>query len=576
MAEGKTYGIKKGLVVSFGALLAGILAIGGIAFFLTFRVTVPAGYIGVINAKTGQSLSAGQILAKPGEKGIREDFLSPGRYYFNPWSYSIEIHPEINIPGEKIGVQESLVGAPLPAGEILAEAGQQGIQREILGPGTYRINPYATKIHLYDNLVIPAGKLGVQTSQVGKPLPTGKLLADDGEKGVLRGTLTPGTYRINPFQIKVDIYDAINIPAGSVGVQVAKTGKIAEKESVLVEPGERGVQKNLLPAGMHYVNPYEYDVIVVSIQAQKLDMDANLNTNITTKEGQVLETEAVDFPSKDGFQIVSDVTVEWSIDPNRVAEVVATIGIEDKIIDKVIRPNARSISRTEGSKYAAKDFIVGIGREEFQRTFFDKMKLSSQDRGILIHRALIRKITVPAEISEPIKQSVIAVEENLRNQQRIETAKSAAQLAQEEALAEQNKRRVEGETKKFEVQLEAEAIAAQANIKAKQRLDAAKVNLESSEIEAQAILKTGTAEADVIKLKKTAEAEGLAASVGAFGDAKAFAMYQFASKLAPNIQVVFAPAGEGTLWNSLDDFFKIGETGAALKQMQQQSPQSQE
>ncbi len=321
---------------------------------------------------------------------------------------------------------------------------------------------------------------------------------------------------------------------------------------------------------MHYINPYEFDVIVVSIQAQKLDMDSNPNTNITAKTGEIIETEPVDFPSKDGFQIVSDVTVEWSINPDRVAEVVATIGVEDAIIDKVIRPNARSISRTEGSKYAAKDFIVGTGREEFQKTFFEKMKLFSQDRGILIHRALIRKITVPSDISDPIRQSVIAVEENLRNQQRIETAKSAAQLAQEEALAEQNKRRVEGETKKFEVQLEAEAEAAQLNIKAKQRLEAAKINLESSEIEAQAILKTGTAEADVIKLKKTAEAEGLAASVKAFGDPKAFAMFQFASKLAPNIQVVFAPAGQGTLWNSLDDFFKIGEAGAVLKQMQQQ------
>ena len=570
MADVQAYGIKKGLVFSLGMLLVGILAIGGIAFFLTFRVTVPAGSIGVINAKTGKLLEAGQILAKPGQRGIREDILTPGRYYFNPWLYAIEMHPEINIPGEKMGVQESFVGAPLPAGEILAEAGQKGIQKDILGPGTYRINPYATKIHLFDTIVIPAGKLGLQTSQVGKPLPAGNLLADEGEKGVLRAILMPGTYRINPFQIKVDIHDAINIPAGYVGAQVAKTGKMPQKDSVLVEPGERGVQKALLPAGMHYINPYEFDVIVVSIQAQKLDMDSNPNTNITTKAGEVIETEPIDFPSKDGFEIVADVTVEWSINPDRVAEVVASIGIEDQIIDKVIRPNARSISRTEGSKYAAKDFIVGSGREEFQKTFFEKMKVFSQDRGIIIHRALIRKITVPNEISEPIKQAVIAVEENLRNAQRIETAKSAAQLAQEEALAEQNRRRVEGETKKFEVQLEAEAEAAQLNIKAKQRLEAAKINLESSGIEAQAILKTGTAEADVIKLKKTAEAEGLAASVKAFGDPKAFAMFQFASKLAPNIQVVFAPAGQGTLWNSLDDFFKIGEAGAVLKQMQQQ------
>jgi len=164
----------------------------------------------------------------------------------------------------------------------------------------------------------------------------------------------------------------------------------------------------------------------------------------------------------------------------------------------------------------------------------------------------------------------------LRNKQRTETAKSGAILAQQEALAEQNRRQVEGETKKIEKQLEAEAVAVQAQIQAKQRLEVAKVGLESAEIEAQAILKTGTAEANVIKLKKTAEAEGLAASVRAFGDPKAFAMYQFASKIAPNIRVVFAPAGQGTLWNSLDDFFKIGATGAAVEQMQQQTQEPQQ
>ena len=570
------YGIKKGLMFSLGVVIIGIVAIGLISSLLVFRVTVPPGKIGIINAKTGEPLPPGQILAQKGQKGIREDFLSPGRYYFNPWYYAIEFQPEINIPGGKIGVVESLVGDPLPPGEILAEKGQQGIQREILGPGTYRINPYAAKVRLFDNVVIPAGKLGVQTSQVGKPLPPGRLLADEGEKGILRNVLTPGTYRINPFEIQVQLVDAVNIPAGSVGVQVAKTGKIPEKDSTLVKPGERGVLETTLPPGTHYINPYEFDVIVVSTQAQKFDMDSNPNTNIIAKDGKILETEAIDFPSKDGFQIVADVTVEWSIDRDRVAEVVASIGVEDAIIDKVIRPNARSISRTEGSKYSAKDFIVGSGREEFQKTFFDKMGVFSKARGINIHRALIRKITVPDLIAEPIKQAVIAVEEDLRNKQRTETAKSAALLAQQESLAEQNRRQVEGETKKIEKQLEAEAVAVQAQIQAKQRLEVAKVGLESAEIEAQAILKTGTAEANVIKLKKTAEAEGLAASVRAFGDPKAFAMYQFASKIAPNIRVVFAPAGQGTLWNSLDDFFKIGATGAAVEQMQQQTQEPQQ
>src|SRR5512136_2279527 len=104
MAEGQQYGVKKGIIFSLGGIVAIVVMIGGIAYFLMYRVVVPSGSIGIVKAMTGKSLPADRILAKEGEKGIREDFLSPGRYYFNPWFYKIEIKPEINIPGGKFGV----------------------------------------------------------------------------------------------------------------------------------------------------------------------------------------------------------------------------------------------------------------------------------------------------------------------------------------------------------------------------------------------------------------------------------------------------------------------------------------
>ena len=217
-----------------------------------------------------------------------------------------------------------------------------------------------------------------------------------------------------------------------MGVQVAKTGAIPKEDSLLAGPGERGIRKDLLPAGMHFINPYEFDIIQVDIRSYKYDM---------------VQQDAVGFPSKDGFEITIDITIEWRIDRNRVAEVIASIGEEKYITGTIIRPNARSISRTEGSKYSAKDFIIGSGREEFQSTFFNKMAEVSRAKGIENHRALVRKISVPQAIAAPIKATVISVEEDLRNKQGIKTAKSAAELAREEALATQNKRRVEGDFK---------------------------------------------------------------------------------------------------------------------------------
>ena len=53
----------------------------------------------------------------------------------------------------------------------------------------------------------------------------------------------------------------------------------------------------------------------------------------------------------------------------------------------------------------------------------------------------------------------------------------------------------------------------------------------------------------------------------AFGDSRSFAMYEFASKLSPNIQVVFAPAGEGTLWTSVDELFRLKKDERVLDKL---------
>ena len=311
---------------------------------------------------------------------------------------------------------------------------------------------------------------------------------------------------------------------------------------------------------MHHVNPYEYDVIPVDLRSQRYKM---------------VDEDAVQFPSNDGFEIRINVILEWSVDRSRVSEVIATIGDAKDIIEKVIRPNARSISRTEGSKYVAKDFIVGAGREQFQTAFFDSLANITGPKGITVHRALVLTVIVPDRISAPIKEAVIAKEEELRNVSQIKTAKSAAQLALEESLALQNQRKVEAGTKKLERQSEAEAAAQEREIKAKARVEVASLDLESSELEAQSILETGRAKSEVIRMEKVAEATGLAASVHAFGDGNAFAMYQFASKLSPNIRVVFAPAGEGTLWTSLDEFFRIGIENKVLEKVRASQAENQ-
>ena len=218
----------------------------GLAFAWGFcRVYVPADKCLVLIRKTGTDLAPGQIIAEEGQKGIQRQALGPGRYFFNPWIWDTEIHDLIDIPagnpqtwreviaagetnyqvptiaGEwpQVGIVTSLAGKPWNQESEVVDEGFQGIQRRVLTPGTYRLNPLAYKVELANAIIVPLGCCGVVTSQLGEmpgveivtePVigPDGQLvqkeqrqvqrLADVGQRGVLKNILQPGIYYINP------------------------------------------------------------------------------------------------------------------------------------------------------------------------------------------------------------------------------------------------------------------------------------------------------------------------------------------------------------------------------------------
>ncbi|MBT8042706.1 MAG: hypothetical protein KJN98_06015, partial [Pontiella sp.] len=121
------------------------------------RFYVGPNQMAVITAKSGDPLEPGQILAREGQKGILEEPLGEGRHFLNPIFYEREIVPVTIIDPGKVGIVTSKVGEKLPTGEFIAERGQKGIWRSVLGPGKYRMNPYGYNIEIADAISIPIG-----------------------------------------------------------------------------------------------------------------------------------------------------------------------------------------------------------------------------------------------------------------------------------------------------------------------------------------------------------------------------------------------------------------------------------
>ena len=170
-----------------------VLVFGAFAFLWLFcRVYVEPGMMAIVTTKTGDPLPAGAILAEPGQKGVQRIPLAEGRHFLNPITHDWRIVNAITIPAGSVGIVTSKSGRELPSGEILAlDRESKGVWKDVLGPGRYRLNPEGYDVKIMSAINIPIGYVGVVTSQTGKPAAAGAF-AGPGEKGVMEKVLQPG------------------------------------------------------------------------------------------------------------------------------------------------------------------------------------------------------------------------------------------------------------------------------------------------------------------------------------------------------------------------------------------------
>jgi len=263
-------------------------------------------------------------------------------------------------------------------------------------------------------------------------------------------------------------------------------------------------------------------------------------------------SEFVEFPSRDGFKISLDMSVEMELLPSDIAAIYSRYGDLPALVDKIIMPQITSISRNKGSEYRAKDFIVGEGREKFQNDLTAALAATLGEKKIVVHNALIRHVVVPEQILDPIQQASIAIEQDLTNKERQNTAKKEAELNTEVSLIDQRRMQVEQETRKLQAEIKADQEKQVAEIKADTTKRVAEIQMETAVIAANTVRLLAVANADALKLVEGAKADGFRLKALAFTDPQAFTYWEMAKNLNPNLKVNILHAGEGTLWTDLE------------------------
>ena len=576
---------------SVSAMIAPILAILllSVMFMWTFcRIPVPPGYMAIITAKTGQPLPPGEILAGPKQKGVRKDPLPEGRHFLDPVTHSWRIVPVISIPVGKVGAVTSKVGKELPPGEILtADNAGKGVWKDVLGPGTYRLNPEGYEVSLLDAINIPIGYIGIVTSQTGKPVKPGEF-AGFGQQGVMKDVLHPGLYYINPRAYQVDVLEigmnqvSILGRSGSVvltksQISTASTALDSLQQNTIQvqkEKREQYLEKNrdrgfLSQQALSAPSASDSLGRSLSRSAPKkmapgtgLKAGALMDAAPQAAPPQQLGTVApesvafginrfVEFPSRDGFQILLDMTVEFELLPENISRIYMLYGDLPAVVEKIILPQVLSISRIKGSSYKARDFIDGEGRQLFQKEMTAELTRVMKEKYIVIHNAIIRHVEVPSDILLPIQESSVAKEQDLTNKARQETARTQAQLNTETEMIEQLKKQVEQETEKIVATTVAQTKNEVASIQANAALEVATINLKKATVQAGITQVQGEAKVKSEFIVANEKALGEQLRAGVFKNPATLAELTFVDKLNPDLGIRIIHAGEGTLWTDL-------------------------
>src|SRR5205085_6035715 len=120
--QGKTF--RRRLIMAVVVCAAALIVL--LVSWNSFFEYVPQGKHLVIIAKSGDPLPSGHVLAEEGEKGILREVKGEGWHFVMPIMYETETEPNTEIKAGKVGIVTARGGKPLPAGQVLAEPGEQG------------------------------------------------------------------------------------------------------------------------------------------------------------------------------------------------------------------------------------------------------------------------------------------------------------------------------------------------------------------------------------------------------------------------------------------------------------------
>jgi|UniRef100_A0A7C3SJQ3 regulator of protease activity HflC (stomatin/prohibitin superfamily) len=193
----------------------------------------------------------------------------------------------------------------------------------------------------------------------------------------------------------------------------------------IVPPGNVGILilfgkvHGAIPEGLHFVNP------MVSVHFM----------NVRTQE----IFEHAEAPSKEGLNVVLEVSCLYHLIPEEAARVYRLIGPRYQEI--VVKPQFRSAIRGITVRHEAKDLYTS-SREMITNEIYSDLAEDLRKRGVEVEKILLRRIQLPKSIEEAINAKLAADQEAQRMRFILDKEKQEAERKRIEAQGIQDFQRI--------------------------------------------------------------------------------------------------------------------------------------
>jgi hypothetical protein len=511
-----------------GAISALRLAFGFVALYeilSTSIISIPANEVGIVRKIYGfANMAPGHIIATRGETGYQAEIIPPGTFrisiFFNVLN-RVDLLPVVSVPNGFYGRIVASDGDPLQAGQIMADAwpdadqqkfldaeyfmthgGQKGLQLSVLKPGLYPLN-----------LALFQVKIGY--------IKNGRdITVDTDDVYDLRGKTNEQT----PLDTSIT-----RVPAGSVGVvrssvqsqgvdckaRMAKTddgGLTAE----LVTQYCKGVWDKSLPPNDYYLNRDAYDVTLVSTRVTALEFKGGFTRRYidlkVDARGDFTQTErTASFPQPrdaadtaintkiEGWEIPQELRAIVQITPENAPIVVAAVGGQDEVDQRIVVPSIRSLVRNVygGSITAPETSADGTIRQVtrptrvldtienrgvLEQAILEQAQRDGRRAGVDIKEIRLGESAIPPELLLARQREQLAgqlraayVQEQIAQEQRQKTEQArstadqqrdlvTAQISVQTARLAQDRRQAEGHAERLYLEEQAAGQTAQVDV----------------------------------------------------------------------------------------------------------------